>query len=131
MLCMSDRTEHFCTVTMFITSYKHLFIASIHTSTIYLCTGSHMPNTTGSLGIAISLGVKQSFYTASMSLFAILQKHYLNKCCIIFPSSVTIPHFRGVCCHFFLMSLHTYHVVTTDSIESRNTSLICLPLTYC
>ena len=62
---------------------------------IYLCTRSHMPNTTGSLDTTIRLGVKQNFYTASTFLFVILQKHYLNKSFIIFPSSVTIPHFRA------------------------------------
>jgi hypothetical protein len=46
---------------------------------IYLCTRSYMPNPTGSLDITIRLGVEQNFYTASMFLMAILQKHYPIK----------------------------------------------------
>jgi len=83
---MSDRTEYFCAVTMFIPSYKLQFISSVYTSMICLCTRFHMPNPTGSLDTTIRLGAKQNFYTASMFLFAILQKYYVNKSCIIFQA---------------------------------------------
>lgn len=51
---------------------------------IYLYTRFYMPSHSSSLVTVMKLKAKESVGTAAVLLFYIIQKHYLNKSCIIF-----------------------------------------------
>jgi hypothetical protein len=79
--------------------YKKMFsTAFLDMFTIYFYTKFHMPSSNSSLITATKPKAKYRFCTVIVLFFYIIQKNYLNKCCVFFedllPYKISEPYIK-------------------------------------